>query len=114
MNWAEFCAEHIPEPASIIVEAYGGSNGYGDVYAAAATVTPCVVDHTTRQIRVQTNDAAGAIETSSTLVLCPPGTSAPPKSKVTLPDGSVTAVLRTSYLDAHGLDLPSHVEVYLE
>ncbi|MGI5178670.1 hypothetical protein ACQEVZ_20270 [Dactylosporangium sp. CA-152071] len=114
MTWAEFCALYIPAPATIAVEAYEGSGGRGDLYAAAAAVTPCVVEDTRRLVRVQTQDAAGAEQVSSTTVYAPLGTVAPPKSRVTLPSGRVAQVLAVSDITAAGHDLPEYVELNLE
>lgn len=114
MNWAEFVAENLPDPKTIVVEALSGSGGYGDLFAAPVTVEDCYLDHTRRWVRVQTGDAAGAQKLSSTTVLAPPDTVAPEGSRVTLPSGTVTTVITSSFLDAHGHDLPEHVEISLE
>jgi hypothetical protein len=114
MNWAQFLAENIPTPHTITVEAYEGSGAYGDVYAAAVPVQGCVIEHTRRQVKVQTQDAAGGIVISSTTVYAPPDTVAPVDSRVTLPGGTVTKVLAASYLDAHGHPLPEHWDLALE
>ncbi|ROO51075.1 hypothetical protein EDC02_5939 [Micromonospora sp. Llam0] len=113
-TWAEFIDAEIPQPATITVEAFAGAGAHGPVYSAAVQVTDCVVDDTSRLVRVQTQDAAGSEKVSKTTVLCPPGTSAPAGSRVTLPSGRVTRVLVVAELDDHGLDLPSHVELSLE
>lgn len=113
MNWAEFCGEFIPQPKTVAVEALTGSSGYGDVHAAAVDVTPCFVDDTRRRVRVQTGDAAGEEQTSSTTVLMPPETVCPAGSWVTY-NGRRTKVMASSFLDAHGHDLPEHVEISLE
>ena len=113
MTWEELMA-CIPEPRTIQVEAYEGAGAYGDVYGSPTDVGPCVVDDTNRRIAVQTQDAEGTEAVSSTTVLCPPGTMAPPGSRVTLPNGRTARVLATSNLDAHGLPLPEHVELALE
>lgn len=114
MNWDEFIAACIPEPRTIKVQAYQGSGAYGDAYAAPADVDRCVIDDTTRVVPVQTQDTEGVTAVSGTTVFCPPGTVAPPGSLVTLPGGRTAKVLSTSALDAHGLDLPEHVELALE
>ncbi|MFF5228447.1 hypothetical protein [Dactylosporangium sp. NPDC000521] len=114
MTWAEFCALHIPVPATIVVEAYAGSGGHGELYAAAVAVTPCVIEDTRRRVRVQTADAAGAEQVSSTTVYAPLNTAAPPGSRVTLPSGRVARVLAVSDITAAGHDLPEHVELNLE
>lgn len=114
MDWATFIAATLPAPHTITVEALAGSGGFGDVYGTAVDVTPCFVDHKRRRVRIQTQDAAGAEVVSSTTVYCPPGTSAPPGSKVTLPSGHVAKVLDQAVRDAAGLPLPEHVELVLE
>lgn len=114
MNWAEFIAECIPMPATITVEAYEGSGAYGPVFAVPVEVTPCVVEDTRRLVRVQTQDAAGTEQVSSTTVYCPPATAAPAGSRVTIPGRPPARVLAVSRIDAHGLPLPSHLELSLE
>ena len=114
MDWAQFVELHIPSPRTIRVEAYEGSGAYGDVYGSPADVGPCVVDDTSRRVAVQTQDTEGAEAVSSTTVFCPPETVAPPGSRVQLDSGRITRVLSTSFLDAHGLGLPEHVELSLE
>ncbi|TDC42090.1 hypothetical protein [Micromonospora sp. KC213] len=113
MEWSDFIAECIPTPATVSVEAYQGSGAYGPVYAAPVDVTPCVVEQTRRLVRVQTQDAAGAEQVSSTTVYAPPGTTCPPGSRVTWA-GRASLVLARSDLAAHGLPLPEHVELNLE
>lgn len=113
MNWAAFVAVHIPTPETVSVQAYEGSGAYGDVLAAPADVTPCVVEQTRRLVRVQTQDAAGTEQVSSTTVYCPPDTVCPPGSRVTWA-GRTSRVLARSDISAHGLDLPEHVELSLE
>lgn len=113
MTWEEFCALHIPAPKTVTVEAYEGSGAYGDVYAAPVQVSPCVVEDTRRLVRVQTQDAAGAEQVSSTTVYAPPNTVAPPGSKVTV-GARAARVLAASYQDAHGHPLPEHWELNLE
>lgn len=114
MDWDDFLASSIPSPHTIAVEEYQGAGAYGDTYAAAVSVSGCVIEHTRRRIQVQTQDAAGGIVISSTTVYAPPGTVAPAESRVTLPDGTVTRVLQASYQDAHGHPLPEHWDLALE
>lgn len=113
MDWATFVAQVLPEPHVVTIEAYEGSGAYGDVYGAATDVEPCFVDQTRRLVRVQTQDAAGAEQVSSTTVYCPPGTVAPPGSRVTHA-GRTSRVLAASVRDDAGLGLPAHVELSLE
>ena len=114
MNWAEFCAENIPEPAAITVEPYEGSGAYGDVFGDPVEVTLCVVEDTRRVVRVQTGTAAGKEQLSSTTVFAPLDTVAPAGSRVTVPGGRVAQVLAVSQVTAHGHDLPEHLELNLE
>lgn len=113
MDWAEFCAEFIPTPATVTVEALAGSGGYGDVYAAAVAVSPCYVEVSNRQVRVQTLNAAGQIQVASTTVWMPPGTVCPPGSYVTV-GGRRSEALAVAALSGHGHDVPDHLEVSLE
>jgi hypothetical protein len=114
MTWDEFIAAHIPAPHTIRVEQLLGAGGHGDVFASPVDVDRCVIDESTRRVAVQTQDASGAEAVSSSTVFCPPGTIAPAGSRVTLPSGRITRVLAVAVLDAHGLDLPEHVELALE
>lgn len=114
MNWATFCADNIPEPKTISGEAYDGAGARGPVYAAAVSITPCVIEYARRRVPVQTADAAGAIVVATATVWCPPDTNQPPGSRITLPSGRVTKVLVMDTLDAHGHDIPEHVELVLE
>lgn len=114
MDWAEFCDDNIPAPKTITGEAYSGAGAHGPVYATAESITPCVVEYARRRVPVATADAAGGIVIATATVWCPPGTNLPPGSRVTLPTGRVTKVLVMDTLDAHGHDLPEHVELMLE
>lgn len=113
MDWAQLMAE-FPAPATVKVEALAGASGRGDVYAPPVDVGPCIVEHERRRVRVQTSDAAGKVVISSTTVYAPPGTVAPPDSRVTLPNGATSKVLVAIEQTAAGLPLPEHVELALE
>lgn len=114
LTWAQLCASLVPAPATVSVEAYQGASGYGPVYAAPVDVTPCWVDDTRRLVRVQTQDAAGAEQVSSTTVYGPLDATCPPGSRVTLPSGRTARVLAVSRLEGHGLLVPEHQEIALE
>jgi hypothetical protein len=73
-----------------------------------------VVEYARRRVPVATADAAGGIVVATATVWCPPGTDLPPQSRVTLPTGRITKVLVMDTLDAHGHDIPAHVELTLE
>lgn len=113
MDWDEFI-DLLPVPHTVTVEAYTGESGFGTTYAAAVTLDRCFVDAKRKRVKVATQDAAGAEVVSSTQVYCPPGTAAPPGSRVTLPSGAVAKVLDAAALDDAGLDLPAHVLLSLE
>lgn len=104
----------LPEPHTISVEPYAGEGAYGKVYGTAVAVTPCLVVHKRRRVRVATGDTAGAEVLSSTTVYAPPGTVAPPESKVTLTSGAVAKVLAATDWDGAGLDVTDLVELLLE
>ncbi|MFF0721344.1 hypothetical protein [Micromonospora sp. NPDC003816] len=113
MNWAEFIAAHIPAPAIVTIEPYAGAGAYGDVYGAPVEVTPCIVEETRRMVRVQTQDAAGSEQVSSTTVLAPLDTPCPAGSRVTW-NGRTATVLAVARVEAHGLPLPEHLDISLE
>ncbi|MGW4467472.1 hypothetical protein [Micromonospora sp. NPDC004704] len=113
MDWAEFLADNIPEPVTVGVEPYEGTGAFGAVFGDLVQVPGCVVEDTRRLIRVQTQDAAGAEQVSSTTVFGPPDLVAPPGSRITLP-GRTSRVLAAGLQRAHGLPLPEHWELSLE
>lgn len=113
MDWQQFVTQVLPEPHVVTIEAYEGSGAYGDIYGAATDVEPCFVDEIRRLVRVQTQDAAGHEQVSSTTVFAPPGTTAPPGSRVTW-NGRTSRVLAVSVRADAGLGLPAHVELSLE
>lgn len=114
MDWAEFCADNIPAPYTLQMEAYEGGGGRGDIYAAAVDFGPCVVEDTRRRVRAQTQDAAGEEVLSSTTVYGPPIPTVAAGSRMALPSGRIARVLAVSYMDPHGHDLPAHQELNLE
>ncbi|MFG2059668.1 hypothetical protein ACGFI9_37220 [Micromonospora sp. NPDC048930] len=114
MDWAEFIAECIPEPVTVQLEPYQGTSGYGQpVYGPPADLAPCVVEDTRRLVRVQTQDAAGAEQVSSTTVYGPLAT-VPAGSRITIPGRPAARVLAVARNEDHGLGLPSHLELSLE
>lgn len=112
-TWDELM-EQLPAPHTVSVEPFEGTGAYGKVYGAAVDVTPCLVVHKRRRVRIQTQDAAGAEVISSTTVYAPPGTAAPPESRVTLPSGAVAQVLNAANWDGAGLEVTELVELVLE
>ncbi|WP_457028105.1 hypothetical protein [Kitasatospora sp. P5_F3] len=92
----------------ISIEAYEGDSAYGPVYGPAAVVR-CLLDQKTREVR----SATGEQVISGSTAYCPPGTVAPPGSRVTLPDGRQTSVIATLDRSAPGLPTPDHVELQL-
>jgi len=108
MDFDEFLSL-LPEPHQVSVEAYQGSGGTGDVYAAPVTVTGFVVE---KRRLVRAPDGSQVVSEST--VYAPPGTVAPPRSRVTLPSGDVTLVITAPLLDGAGLGLPDHREIACE
>lgn len=107
MTWEEFCTQCLPEPHTIRVEAYRGAGSTGPVYVQPVTVTPCYCDDKRRLVRASDGDQV----ISEITVYAPPGTVAPPGSRIMLPGGRVTTVITIAARDAAGLPLPKHVEI---
>lgn len=92
----------------VTVEPYEGSGAYGDIYGPP-TIVRVVVDASRRLVR---NDAGDQVISESTLY-APLTTRAPAGSRVTLPDGTRSTVIRASPRDGGRLPVPSHLEVVL-
>jgi hypothetical protein len=92
---------------SIVVEPFLGQGGNGPTYGPAVTVR-CFRDDARRRVR----DAAGEQVISETTCYCPPGTVAPPLSRVTVA-GRVAYVITAKVRDGGGLPTPDHLEVAL-
>lgn len=92
----------------ISIEPYLGDGAYGPKYGAA-TVVRCLLDEQTREVRSSTGEQV----ISSSTAYCPPGTTAPPGSRATLPDGRHTSVIARLDRSAPGLPTPDHVELQL-
>ncbi|MHA4819329.1 hypothetical protein ACXZ65_33825 [Streptomyces aculeolatus] len=95
-------------PHRVVVEAYEGTGAYGPVYSAPVTVR-CLLDEQTRMVRSSTGDEV----TSTSTAYAPLSTTAPPKSRITLPDGRRTTVIAALRRDAGALPVPEHLEVQL-
>lgn len=118
MTWEEFVADCIPaaQAIAVSVQQYAGSGAYGDTYADAFELTPCVIEDVRRAVVVQTVDAYGSEHLSSTTVYAPLDPEIQPGSLVTLPwrTGRPARVLAVARLTAPGLALPEHQELSLE
>lgn len=99
----------LPSPMTVTIEAYAGSGPYGDTYAAAVQVS-CWVDVKRKLVRAP--DGSQVISESTVLV--PLDTTAPARSRVTLPDGQQTLVITAARREAAGLPLPEHLEIACE
>lgn len=110
MTFDEWITALLPTPHTASIEAFQGGAGYGDSYATAVSVTPCFVDHKRRQVR----GADGSTVISTASLYAPAGTDGQPRSRVTLPDGTVTAVIARAVFDDAGTGLPAHVQFDLE
>ncbi|MFP8960034.1 hypothetical protein ACLIYP_05595 [Streptomyces nanhaiensis] len=93
----------------VTVEPFEGSGAYGDVYGAPAVVA-CLLAEETRLVRA----ADGTDTVSSASYLAEPDHRPPPGSKVTLPDGRTTKVIRVDRPDGGSLPVPSNTQVFLE
>lgn len=93
----------------ILIEPYRGMSGTGILYGPEVEVR-CFLDEQTRLVRTPGGDQV----TSTSTAYSKPGTSAPPLSRVTLPDGRQTKVIQTLPRDSGGLGAPDHVEIRLE
>lgn len=93
----------------ITIEPYEGDSSTGPVYGPPQQVR-AFVDEQTRAVV----SAGGEKVTSSSTAYAPPGTKAPPLSRVTLPSGRVTTVIAALPRDGGGLPTPDHVEIQLQ
>ncbi|MFB8241998.1 hypothetical protein ACFC58_36235 [Kitasatospora purpeofusca] len=92
----------------VSIEPYEGDGAYGPVYGTPGTVR-AFVDAKVREVRSPTGEQV----VSSSTAYCPPGTAAPPGSRVTLPDGRQTHVIAVYERDGGGLPTPDHTEIQL-
>lgn len=92
---------------TVVIEPYLGQGGNGASYGPAVTVR-CFRDDARRQVL---NDRGEQV-ISEGVCYCPPGTTAPPMSRLSgLPNGKVTYVISSKLRDGGGLPTPDHVEV---
>lgn len=91
------------------IEPYIGRSGTGPLYGPAREAR-CFLDEKTRNVR----SPGGDLVVSSATAYCPPGTTAPALSRVTLPDGRKTRVIASLNRAAGRLGTPDHVEIQLE
>ena len=110
MTWEDFCAEFLPDPATVLVEEHRGEGPVGPVWERAVAVTPCYVDAGRKLVRA----ADGSQVVSEVRVFAPAATVVPVGSRITLADGTVTTVISAQVHSSHGLDLPEHLEVACE
>ncbi len=93
----------------VTVEPFLGEGPYGPQYEPPVVVR-CLVDEQTRMVRSPTGDEV----TSSTTLRARLDTVCPAGSRVTLPEGRVTAVIAALRRDGAGLPTPDHLEVQLQ
>lgn len=93
---------------TVSVEPYLGQGGAGPRYGSAVPVR-CFVDEARRKVR----NLLGEEVVSEATAYCPLGTTAPEKSRVTLPSERVAYVIATKRRDGGGLATPDHLEVVL-
>ncbi|MBB4749131.1 hypothetical protein [Actinoplanes lobatus] len=117
MTWEEFVAANIPDAmaTAVTVQQYTGSGAYGDTYADAIDLTPCVIEDVRRAVVVQTVDAYGSEHLSSSTVFAPLNPEIKPGSLAVIPWRSRPArIIAVARLLAPGLALPEHQELSLE
>lgn len=93
----------------VSVEAYQGASSLGDVYASAQVVR-CLWDDSTQQVTT----AGGEQVTSTSSYIARPDHKPPLNSRVTLPDGRITKVIKVGRVDGAGLPVPSNTQVFLQ
>lgn len=93
----------------ITVEPYAGESSRGPLYGAPATVK-CLLDEQTRAVRTP----GGEQVTSTSTAYAGLDETAPPLSRVTLPDGRVTKVIQAKRRNGKKLGTPNHLEIQLE
>lgn len=94
---------------TVTVEPYEADSAYGPQYAAPVVVR-CFLEEKTRLVRAPD----GREVTSGTTFYCRlDAVTAPPESRVTLPDGRRTTVIDQTRHDGGGLPVPDHLEVQL-
>ncbi len=95
---------------TVTVEPYAGASGLGPVYSTPVPVR-CFLEEKNRLTRA----ADGREVVSGATFYCRlDAVNAPPESRVTLPDGRVTAVIEQIPHNGGGLPLPDHLEVRLQ
>lgn len=93
----------------VTVEAYRGPSSVGDVYASG-DVVHCLWDQSTQQVTTP----GGEVVTSTSNYIAMPDHQPPLNSRVTLPDGRVTKVIKVARVDGAGLPVPSNTQVFLQ
>lgn len=93
----------------ITIEPYIGNSAYGPQYGPAVAGVRCFIEEQNRLVRAANGDEV----VSSSTITCKPGTSAPAKSRITLPGGRVTTVIACLNHDGQNLGTPNHVELQL-
>lgn len=94
---------------TVTVEAYEGDGAAGPLYGAPVTVR-CFLEQQNRRVR---NKEGREVVSSSTFYCRLDEVTAPPESKVTLPDDRETTVIVQLPHDGGGLPTPDHLEVQL-
>lgn len=93
----------------VTVEAYQGPSSIGDVYASGEVVR-CLWDESTQQVTTP----GGEVVTSTSNYIALPAHQPPLNSRVTLPDGRTTKVIKVGRIDGAGLPVPSNTQVFLQ
>ena len=93
----------------ITIEPYLGESANGPRYGPPVANVRAFVDEQTKRVA----GPNGTQVTSSSQVYCLLSTVAPPLSRVTLADGTVTAVINALRRDGGSFNTPDHLELQL-
>lgn len=104
MNLPDILLQHV-----VSIEAFEGTDGYGEDHYAAPVTVACFVDQKTRLVRDPAQ--AGSEVVSESTVYAQLDTVAPARSKVTFTDGAQTIVIDALRRDGGDLPVPSHLEI---
>jgi hypothetical protein len=102
-------AEVMPDLPEVGIEPHTGRGAYGDTWGPSVPVT-AFVDQARRLVRA----ADGSQVVSETTLYARLDVEAPPRSRVTLPDGSRTLVIAAHRRDGYAAGLPAHLEIVCE
>ncbi|THV26008.1 hypothetical protein [Glycomyces paridis] len=95
---------------TVTIEPHLGTNGYGQDMFGPAVEVQGWLEQKVKNIR----DENGSETVSTAQFYCELGTSAPPRSRGTFPDGRTSLVILSAPMDAGTLPLPEHLVIHFE